>query len=107
MLKLSPRIALPLLAAVTVVALAAFAPGPATTPAVEAACGAHYSGYWLSSQWETCDTWDFWCWVDPSQPDNVNILHQRWCRHKYDEAWRYCGTECYDGEIRRGCCKPR
>lgn len=78
MLKLNPRIALPLLVAVIVVTLFAFAPGSAIIPTAEAACGAHYSSYWLASQWETC-TWDFGCWINPYEPNNINILHQQWC----------------------------
>lgn len=105
MFNISPRIALPLLIAVAVVALAAFAPGPAATPAVEASCGASYGSYYLSSSWETC-TWDFGCWANPSEPNNIDTLYQRYCRDKFDENGRYCGTQCYTGKTRRGCCNP-
>jgi hypothetical protein len=101
--RLNAKLALPLLAAVTIVALSAFAPTPAAVPSAEAACGAHFSGYWISAEWETCD-WDFGCWINPFEPNNINIWHQRWCRYVYDENWYICGMECYDGETRRGCC---
>ena len=34
----------------------------------------------------------------------IDITYQRWCRNKYDERGHYCGTDCYDGETRKGCC---
>lgn len=105
MFNLSPRIALPLLVAVVVVALAAFTPGPASTPTVEARCGAHYGGYVVIRSEITCNTWDFGCWINPNEPDNINIRHERICRDMYDENWRYCGTRCYDKDTRLGCCE--
>jgi hypothetical protein len=103
MIRLNSKLGFVLLTAALIIALSAFAPTPASTPVAEAGCGAHYGDWYTQSTWTTC-TWDFGCWINPWTPDNVSQFWTRRCRAKYDDAWRYCGTDCSDAANNQGCC---
>lgn len=103
MLRLNPRVGLPLLVAVAVVALAAFAPASAATPVAQAGCAA---GWWYgtpsSSTYTTCE-WDFGCWINPFTPNGVTKNCTRTCTPKYDR-YGFCGTDCTDSCQSNGVC---
>jgi hypothetical protein len=97
MTKLNPRVGIPLVIAVVVVALASFAPGLA--PVTTAQARACQSGWWYGTErvvstYLSC-IWDFGCWLNPMEPNGEWQACDRICADKYDRVG-YCGTDCWD-----------
>jgi len=58
-------------------------------------CNTEY--YW-------CNGWDFWCWIDPNQPNNSYLAHihcQRWCM----DGSTTCKWEQWWNDQKVGCCQ--
>ncbi len=103
MLHLKPRSGVLFLVATLLATAYAFTPSQLTTPEVQAGCGQTVSGWVNVGSWETCN-WDFGCWINPHEPNNIKKHFTRWCRNKYDERNVFCGTDCYEQVGTPGCC---